>query len=82
MKNFPLGILIFEFFRFYGHEFDYNKFGITLRGDQPFVFKDALARSMNLDKCSSILFIEDPNQTGNCILLNLGELILYLLIIF
>lgn len=66
MKDFGkcyLGYLFFDFLRFFGRYFDYGELGFSLRNRTfPITHKEELARSMNEDKYSSILFIEDPVQ--------------------
>ncbi|KAL5611415.1 uncharacterized protein BROUX77_001571 [Berkeleyomyces rouxiae] len=60
-----VGSLLFQFFRFYGHEFDYNKFVLSVRQGQPLTKKHKnWQHSLNNQLC-----VEEPFNTSR----NLGN---------
>lgn len=60
-----MGVLLYNFFHYYGYVFNYSESAIRVRDKQPTVIlKDELAKEMNEYRHTSIFFIEDPVQ--NC----------------
>lgn len=59
-----LGVLLYNFFHYYGYVFNYSDSAIRVRDKQPvIILKDELANEMNECRHASILFIEDPVQS-------------------
>lgn len=56
-----LGVLVMEFFELYGHHFNYEKTGISLRDGGTYFSK--IARGWDDPKHPALLSIEDPLDT-------------------
>lgn len=63
-SNANLGVLLLEFFEFYGRHFNYSKTAISVKNGGCY-FPKSLFRSFALEYRPSILCIEDPLQLGN-----------------
>lgn len=60
-----LGVLLLEFFEFYGRYFNYYKVGIRVKDGGSFVPKSEIQKNMDSNYRSSILCIEDPLNPAN-----------------
>ncbi|KAM4632667.1 terminal nucleotidyltransferase 4A-like [Polymixia lowei] len=63
--NINLGILLIEFFKLYGRDFNYLKTGIRVKNGGAYLSKEEMIKAMGNGNRPSMLCIEDPLQPGN-----------------
>ncbi|XP_023668638.2 terminal nucleotidyltransferase 4A-like [Paramormyrops kingsleyae] len=63
--NINLGILLIEFFEFYGRHFNYLKTAIRIKNGGAYIAKEEIMKTMTNGYRPSMLCIEDPLLPGN-----------------
>ncbi|XP_017080009.1 inactive non-canonical poly(A) RNA polymerase protein Trf4-2 [Drosophila eugracilis] len=63
--NNKLALLLIQFLEYYGHKFDFFKYGISVLGDGGCVEKERLRSTLGENNWQSVLSIEDPVTPTN-----------------